>query len=57
MDEWKRQGLQNGDEKIFQKIRKKKGKGEEDVNICGRGEKKGAEDSVICMILNERDSV
>ena len=57
MDEWKRQGLQNGDEKIFQKIRKKKGKGEEDVNICGRGEKKGAEDNVICMILNERDSV
>lgn len=57
MDGWKRQGLQNGDEKIFQKIRKKKGKGEEDVNTCGRGEKKGAEDSVICMILSERGSV
>lgn len=57
MDGWKRQGLQNGDEKIFQKIRKKKGKEEEDVNTCGRGGKKEAEDNVICMILNERDSV
>lgn len=57
MDGRKRQGLQNGDEKIFQKIRKKKGKGEEDVNTCGRGGKKEAEDNVICMILNERDSV
>ena len=57
MDGWKRQGLQNGDEKIFQKIRKKKGKEAEEVNTCGRGGKKEAEDNVICMILNERDSV
>lgn len=52
MDGWKRQCLENVDEKIFSKIRKKKGKeGEEDLNKCCRGEKKEFEDIMICMIL------
>lgn len=43
MDEWKRQGLQNGDEKIFPEDQKEERERRgEDVNICGRGEKKGS---------------